>query len=190
MKKTEKIEVRLSHEEKTALTELAEQESRSVNDLVRGLIERYMSINTTRLPQKTPWAMFAAMAIGGFFAGHLMTYFIAKSHSNSHADIYNLEVRIGSDGVGIPLLAKDGEEISAEIPSTSGNIRVKANVSDVPESLQTATIQLCRQIETRCEAIANSTLKFNPNRQSDLSFKEENGQEVYLRLSPTIPARK
>ena len=40
MKKTEKIEVRLSHEEKTALTELAEQESRSVSDLVRGLIER------------------------------------------------------------------------------------------------------------------------------------------------------
>ena len=43
MKKTEKIEVRLSHEEKTALTTLAEQEGRTVSELVRGLVERYMS---------------------------------------------------------------------------------------------------------------------------------------------------
>jgi len=139
MKKTEKIEARLSHEEKTALTELAEQESRSVSDLVRGLIERYMSINTTRLPQKTPWAKFVAIAVGGFFAGHLATYFIA---------------------------------------------------SDVPESLQTATIKLCRETEADCQAIANPILKFNPNQHSALSFKDTNGQEFYVRLAPTIPARK
>lgn len=190
MKKTEKIEVRLSHEEKTALANLAEQEGRSVSDLVRGLIERYMSINTTRLPNKTPWLKFVAIAAAGFFAGHLATYFIAKMHSNSHSPIYSLEVNAGSDGVSIPLLAKDGETITAEIPSQNGNLRVKVKVSDVPESLQTATITLCRQVENRCEAIANPILKFNPNRQSDLSFKEKSGQGIYIRLSPTTPARK
>ena len=81
MKKTEKIEVRLSHEEKTSLTNLAEQEGRSVSDLVRGLIERYMAINTTRLPHKTPWLKFGAIAVAGFFAGHLATYIFAKSHN-------------------------------------------------------------------------------------------------------------
>jgi len=50
MKKTEKIEVRLSHEEKTALANLAEQEGRNVSELVRGLIERYMTLSNTRLP--------------------------------------------------------------------------------------------------------------------------------------------
>lgn len=188
MKKTEKIEVRLSHEEKTALTELAEQESRSVSDLVRGLIERYMSINTTRLPQKTPWAKFVAIAVGGFFAGHLATYFIAKSHS--YTPIYSFEVRMGSDGVSIPILAKDGEIVSAKIPSKEGNVRVEASVSDVPESLQTATIKLCRETEADCQAIANPILKFNPNQHSALSFKDTNGQEFYVRLAPTIPARK
>jgi len=38
MKKTEKIEIRLSHEEKAGLSKLAEEEGRSVSDLVRGLI--------------------------------------------------------------------------------------------------------------------------------------------------------
>ena len=66
MKKTEKIEVRLSHEEKTALTTLAEQEDRSVSDLVRGLIERYMSINTTRLPRKMPWLYLGRLRLGVF----------------------------------------------------------------------------------------------------------------------------
>ena len=66
MKKTEKIEVRLSHEEKTALTTLTDQEGRSVSDLVRGLIERYMSINTETLPRKTPWLKFMGIAVFGF----------------------------------------------------------------------------------------------------------------------------
>jgi len=150
MKKTEKIEVRLSHEEKTALTELA-------------------------------------IAVGGFFAGHLATYFIAKSHS--YTPIYSFEVRMGSDGVSIPILAKDGEIVSAKIPSKEGNVRVEASVSDVPESLQTATIKLCRETEADCQAIANPILKFNPNQHSALSFKDTNGQEFYVRLAPTIPAR-
>lgn len=190
MKKTEKIEVRLSHEEKTALTKLAEQEGRSVSDLVRRLIERYMSINTTRLPRKMPWLLLTGIGIAGFFAGHIATYLIAKSHSNSHSDIYSFEVRMGGDGVSIPLLAKNGETVSAEIPSSGGNISVEANVIDVPESLQAVRIKLCRQTEDSCQAIANPVLKFNPNQQSALSFKGENGQEFYLRLSPTIPARK
>ena len=76
MKKTEKIEVRLSHEEKTALTILAEQEGRTVSELVRGLIERYMALNTTRLPRKIPWvkviSIAMAIAIGVLLLGHLI----------------------------------------------------------------------------------------------------------------------
>lgn len=190
MKKTEKIEVRLSHEEKTALTKLAEQESRSVSDLVRGLIERYMSINTTRLPRKTPWLLLGAIGLGGFFAGHLVTYFIAKSHSDSHSAIFDLSVEVGSDGISLPILAKAGEKVDAIIPSSSGDIRLKAVVISEPETLQTADLSLCREIDGRCDTIAAPSLKFNPNRQSALRFKEESGQGIFVSLSPTIPARK
>lgn len=187
MKKTEKIEVRLSHEEKTALTNLAEQEGRSVSDLVRGLIERYMSINTTRLPNKTPWLKFGAIAVGGFFAGHLATYFIAKSHD--HAPIYSMTIEVGDDGIVFPLLAKEGEIVESVIPSNDGDITVKTTVTRQPETLDTAEINLCRKTETKCEIIAQPKLKFNPNTQSVVEFKEPSGQEIEIRLYPT-PARK
>ena len=80
MKKTEKIEVRLSHEEKKALANLAEQEGRSVSELVRGLIDRYMTLSNTRLPQKMAWPKIAAIAIGGLLLGHLGTYAMVVMH--------------------------------------------------------------------------------------------------------------
>lgn len=190
MKKTEKIEVRLSHEEKTALTNLAEQEDRSVSDLVRGLIERYMSINTTRLPRKTPWLIFGAIAVGSFVLGHIGTYLIAKSHSRTHSPIYKLSIEVGSSGITSPILSKDGETISAVIPFSNGDIRVEAVVSNVVESLQAVEISLCRKNLAACEKIASPTLKFNPNSQSVIQFKEQNGQDILISLVPTKSAHK
>jgi len=80
MKKTEKIEIRLSHEEKTALTNLAEEEGRTVSELVRGLIERYMKLTQTRLPAKIAWPKIAAIAVGGLLIGHLGTYAMVVMH--------------------------------------------------------------------------------------------------------------
>jgi len=185
MKKTEKIEVRLSHEEKTSLTELAEQEGRSVSDLVRGLIERYMSINTSRLPNKKPWILISAIALGSFFAGHLMTYFIAKSHN--HAPIYDLRVEVGSDGISFPLLARIGKAQEFIIPSKDGDIRINPNVEQQPDSLTSVTISLCREAENACENIAAPTLQFNPNRQSSLSFKSDAGQDIFMTLHKPKP---
>lgn len=184
MKKTEKIEVRLSHEEKTALTELAEQEGRSVSDLVRGLIERYMSINTTRLPNKTPWAKFAAIAVGGFFAGHLATYFIAKSHSDSHSSIYSLQVSMDFEGITVPLIKEEGQSDEFLMPRPDGDVLVKTKVSQSPNSLARLDIELCRKINTSCEMIANPNLKFDPQGGSALSFKDGKDRSVSIFLTP------
>ncbi|WP_371397055.1 ribbon-helix-helix protein, CopG family [Fretibacter rubidus] len=45
MKKSEKIEVRVSLDEKQKLSDIAESEGRSVSELIRGLIERYMALS-------------------------------------------------------------------------------------------------------------------------------------------------
>jgi len=187
MKKTEKIEVRLSHEEKTALTTLAEQEGRSVSDLVRGLIERYMTLNTSRLPNKTPWIKFAAIAIGGFFVGHLATYFIAKSHN--HTPIYDMRIEVGSDGISFPLLAKAGKAPEFTIPSKDGDIRIMPNVEQEPDTLASVVVALCKQTETVCENIASPKLQFNPNRQSAVSFESNDGQSIYIYMHKTKPSK-
>ncbi|MDB2437392.1 ribbon-helix-helix protein, CopG family [Hellea sp.] len=188
MKKTEKIEVRLSHEEKTSLTNLAEQEGRSVSDLVRGLIERYMAINTTRLPHKTPWVKFGAIAVVGFLAGHLATYLIAKSHS--HAPIYDMRVDVGGDGISFPLLVKGGQAPEFIIPAKSGDILIRPNIEEMPDNLASVRVALCRQSGTSCDPIAAPKLQFNPNRQSAISFEEDSGQEIYIYLNKTLEPRK
>ena len=182
MKKTEKIEVRLSHEEKTALTTLADQEGRSVSDLVRGLIERYMSINTTHLPRKTPWLKFVAIAAAGFFAGHIATYLIAQSHQ--HAPIHYISIAVGTDKVSFPILDKAGEVVNSIIPSNDGDLLVEAVVEEQPESIGTVEISLCRKTDTKCELIAKPSLKLNPNFQSAINFKDVSGQGVHMVVSP------
>lgn len=188
MKKTEKIEVRLSHEEKTALTKLAEQEGRSVSDLVRRLIERYMSINTTRLPRKMPWLLLTGIGIAGFFAGHIATYLIAKSHHQT--PIYDMRVEVGSDGISFPLLAKVGASPDFIIPSKSGDILIKPDIEKVPDNLSSVTVSLCRQTGQTCISIASPKLQFNPNRQSAISFVDEGGQKIYITLHKPPKPRK
>jgi len=184
MKKTEKIEVRVSHEEKTALSNLAEQEGRSVSELVRALIERYMSINITRLPSKTPWLLLGVIAVGGFFLGHIATYLIAKSHSNSHSPIYSMGVSVGSEGISFPLLAEADKIAEFVIPSKEGDILIKTETQKASGNLAKVFIILCRKTESSCSAIAESALQFDPNRISSLKFSEENGKEFILTLSP------
>ena len=46
-KLTDKIEIRISHTEKARLSELATDEGKSVSELVRGLVRRYVDLNTS-----------------------------------------------------------------------------------------------------------------------------------------------
>ena len=183
MKKTEKIEVRLSHEEKTALTTLAEQEDRSVSDLVRGLIERYMSINTQSLPRKTPWVKFGAIAVAGFFAGHLMTYFIAKSHE--HVPVYSLNVRMDVDAsITVPILKQAGQSDEFLMPQSGGDVIVKTKVVESLNNLAKLEIELCQKIDSNCEKIAAPTLNFDSERIAGLRFKDSNDETILISLTP------
>lgn len=92
MKKTEKIEVRLSHEEKLDLAALAQSEGRTVSELIRDLITRYMSLTTQRLPSKKPWGLLAGMIIIGVLAGHLLTYAYTQHHAGLDHHQQSLEI--------------------------------------------------------------------------------------------------
>ena len=181
MKKTEKIEVRLSHEEKTALTTLAEQEGRTVSELVRGLVERYMSVNTSRLPRKTPWMKFVAIGVVGFFAGHLVTYLIAKSHDQT--SIYNMGVQFGGDRITFSLLEKPGDAPKFVIPAKKGDILISPKIERESDSLASVTVEMCRKSGSTCQAIAKPTLQFDPNSQNSVSFEEDSGEVVYVFLN-------
>lgn len=73
MKRTEKIEVRVSQEEKNTLTKLARQEGESVSGLVRGLVDKYMALNTASTKRRLPKWQLAGLLIGAAFIGHIST---------------------------------------------------------------------------------------------------------------------
>ena len=73
MKRTEKVEIRVSLEEKQALTKLAKQEGESVSGLIRGLVKKYISLNTASPIRKLPKWQVAAGLITAAFVGHGLT---------------------------------------------------------------------------------------------------------------------
>ena len=74
MKKTEKIEIRVSQSEKEALTQLAQVENRSVSEMLRELARKYVLLNkgSTRLQYLRPKAVFA-LALCFFMGGVVFT---------------------------------------------------------------------------------------------------------------------
>lgn len=168
MKKTEKIEIRLSHEEKAGLSKLAEEEGRSVSDLVRGLIDRYMSLHKDRLPRKTRWGLLSAIGIGGILLGHLGTYFIAQSHS--HLEIYQLGVRFHDSTISIPITRTEGETTHFILPNPAGDIKLRADVKKGDGILSVVEVSMCQIQGAQCQDIAKPKLTFNGKETSRLRF--------------------
>ena len=73
MKRTEKVEIRVSLEEKQALTKLAKQEGESVSGLIRDLVKKYISLNTASPVRKLPKWQIVAGLIAAAFVGHGLT---------------------------------------------------------------------------------------------------------------------
>jgi len=185
MKKTEKIEVRLSHEEKTALANLAEQEGRNVSELVRGLIERYMTLSNTRLPVKTVWPKLATIALGGLLLGHLGTYFMVLSYN--HPDIYSLDANIYGHSLTVPVIAEKGMQTEFMIPALDGDIIIDTNIIRDNAALATVRFDICQRLGSVCKPIANPVLTFNPNESAAVQIETDPGKAIFLRLTPSRP---
>jgi len=105
MKRTEKIEIRVSQEEKDSLTQLAKQDGESVSSLIRGLVEKYMALNTASTTRKLPKWQIAAGLIAAAFIGHGLTLIPMHLHDRGHqsasAPIYYVHGAIGVSAFGI-----------------------------------------------------------------------------------------
>jgi len=181
-KKSEKIEIRLSYEDKQDLTSVAETEGRSVSDLVRGLIRRYIQTTSSRLPQKKPWLIVAGIGFAGLLAGHLLTYAYTRAH-NYHSDVYTLYASIGKHQLNTPVLAKQGFNTDIILANDEADIAISLSVENKDKSLPYLQVSICRQLPSGCEPIASPILHFNPLVMAELRLNNQNADEIYLRLN-------
>jgi hypothetical protein len=80
MKRTEKVEIRVSVEEKQTLSNLAKLEGESVSGLIRGLVERYMALNAASTTRRLPKWQIAVGLVTAALIGHLLTAFLVHLH--------------------------------------------------------------------------------------------------------------
>jgi len=105
MKRTEKVEIRVSLEEKQTLAELAKQDGESVSGLIRGLVEKYIALNTASTTRKLPKWKIAAGLITAALIGHGLTLIPMHLHERgdqtAEAPVYMVHGAIGKSAFGI-----------------------------------------------------------------------------------------
>ena len=105
MKRTEKVEIRVSQAEKQTLTELAKQDGESVSGLIRGLVEKYIALNSASTTRHLPKWQIAVGLIVAAFIGHGLTLLPMHLHERGHqsgkAPVYMVHGAIGQSAFGI-----------------------------------------------------------------------------------------
>ncbi len=84
MKRTEKVEIRVSREEKQALAHLAKQEGESLSGLLRGLVEKYMALNAASTKRRLPKWKIAVGLVFAALIGHGLTLIPMHIHNQGH----------------------------------------------------------------------------------------------------------
>lgn len=84
MKRNEKIEIRVTLDEKTRLAGLAQQEGESVSGLIRGLVAKYVALNSPSTRRRLPKWQMAAMFFVAVLIGHGLTLIPMHLHDIEH----------------------------------------------------------------------------------------------------------
>ncbi len=157
MKRTEKIEVRVSLEEKQTLSELAKQDGDSVSGLIRGLVEKYIALNAANTTRKLPKWQIAAGLIVAAFIGHALTLLPMHLHERGHqsADItptYWVHGAIGRAAFGVGVSEKQPTQ-SVNIQNENGeNMIVRLVFKPTGNGSGTLNLKVC-EIETNDECV-------------------------------------
>jgi len=172
MKRTEKIEIRLSNEEKTALTDLAEKEGRTVSKLVRDVVSKYMELNTARLPQKfTRWklgAISAGAAILGFgFANALSVV--------GNSELYTLSGHIDYQSFSSPLHRKAKKPQKIQLQAKGKTFEIETSF-DTSGDLSQLKIYVCEKTESGCNAVATENLRLHPTKRTLQASQNEHAE--------------
>lgn len=131
MKRTEKIEVRVSLEEKQTLTNLARQDGESVSGLIRGLVEKYIALNSASTIRRLPTWKIAAGLIIAALIGHGLTLLPMHLHERGHkaveapAPVYMVHGAIGNAAFGVTMHVDDRSKDFVINSGTDMPVRVK-----------------------------------------------------------------
>lgn len=181
MKKSEKIEIRVSLEEKEQLTRLAESEGRNVSELVRGLASKYAQLNISRPRPKSSPLMVCALVAAGLCMGAGATFLNIQRHASGASPVnYMVHGVVEDHGFGFAL---DDKTQAIALGSGDGSYQLNAQfAADMPGA---AKFELCEVMGDECHAFADVTLDTDGGQASSVwQAKTRTGENVFVVLQP------
>lgn len=187
MKRTEKVEIRVSFEEKQALSHLAKQEGESVSGLIRGLVEKYMALNTASTKRRLPKWQIAAGLIIAAFIGHGLTLLPMHLHSQEHQraetsrPIYMVHGAIDSAAFGVGVHADDRIKEFTINRQSDYPVKVRLSFAPRPEDGGILKVLICElDGSENCEAAFETEMDVDRIAPSVLGASTESGKPIHV----------
>lgn len=187
MKRTEKIEVRVSLEEKQTLSQLAKQDGESVSGLIRGLVEKYMALNTASTTRKLPKWQIATGLIVAAFIGHGLTlipiHFHERGHqtAESHAPIYMVHGAIGRSAFGIGVSEADPIKRVNLQDGDGTDMIVKLNFKPTPDGSGVLSLSICETMsDDNCITAFGGKMDIDRTAPSVLGNSTTSGKPIHI----------
>lgn len=187
MKRTEKVEIRVSQEEKQTLTDLAKLEGESVSGLIRGLVEKYMALNAASTARKLPKWQIAAGLIIAAFIGHGLTLIPMHLHERGHAtakvDIarYMVHGAIDNSAFGVGVHKNDPTKDFIINRQTKTAVHIKLSFKDQSDKGGMLSVSICELgPEGICENAYETEMDIDRIAPSVLGASTKSGKPIHI----------
>ena len=201
MKKTEKIEIRVSVEEKQRLINVARSENRTLSELIRNILATYAQSKADNgSPTKTRIGRVAkspkTWSIATVLTFLLAAITLATPAQAENVYALNLEIRnttvetstLSTERLETHIVCEKDECSSFfEIPSNDGGFQVGVRFLELEDDTTFAEFKICKKTEDECELVAEPSLLFAPPsaahvKITDTLVDEETGAETPYEL--------
>ena len=178
MKRTEKIEIRLSQVEKTELSALANSEGRTVSTLIRSLVRKYMALNTPNTKPRHLWPRMAAVLCFGVLLGAFIPLKTMITKNTNEVEQYTVNGVIGTSGFGVNITPDFKGSKTRTLISPEGNITLSLYV--INDEGRKLLIKFCESKQNSCENVAQASLSLDPGSPSVWQTKGKNGADIFV----------
>lgn len=182
MKRTEKIEIRVSAEEKSALASLAKSEGRPVSGIVRDVLDKYMALNFPNQNRRPvlPF-MTGALCVGLVFGGG-----IAKLLTNEQSPKqYMVQGTIGTSGFSFSVNGKQLSEKTVKLGDGDETLFVKVKFESVESSSdKKLRVKICSDDGLDCNVLAEVALDLDVRYPSVWQTQSLAKEYVFVTVQP------
>ncbi|MEO9968345.1 MAG: hypothetical protein ABJG15_00730 [Hyphomonadaceae bacterium] len=174
-KKTEKIEIRVTPEEKIELMDLARSEDRSASELIRSIVGAYMQAKDAAAPLtnkrinqmvKSPKAWGTAGIVASLSAALMLAAPAqAENGYTVNVEIYEPAPAVqtadrSSWETNVPSQSKSNESYTV-LPMSHSDYEVSLRIEELEDGTTFAAFNICKKTGTECELIAEPNLLFS-----------------------------